>query len=290
MRNYIKIILRGVGQVMLQNNALTGLLFLAGIFYNSWLMGLGAIAGNIVGTISAILLKYSKEDIQNGLYGFNGTLVGIAVWFFFEVNVYTFLAIIVGAMLSAVIMHEMNKRIPAFTAPFVISAWIVIFGIKMFNSAFFLSTTLLPQNISFNLFSAISMGAGQVMFQVSMVAGIIFFLAILVNSRVAAIYAFYGSLLGGLFAMLLALPVNMINIGLFGYNAMLCGIALGTKKKNGFILATFAILLSVLLNYGLDKVGIITLTAPFVIATWATLLIKNFQCNQKPPHKLRWFL
>ncbi|MFA5995561.1 MAG: urea transporter [Patescibacteria group bacterium] len=67
----------------------------------------------------------------------------------------------------------------------------------------------------------------------------------------------------------------MINIGLFGYNAVLCGIALGTKKWSGFILATFAILLSVLLNYGLGKVGIITLTAPFVIATWAALLVKS---------------
>ncbi|MDP2944337.1 MAG: urea transporter, partial [bacterium] len=37
MVSYFKIILRGVGQVMLQNNALTGLLFLVGIFYNSWL-------------------------------------------------------------------------------------------------------------------------------------------------------------------------------------------------------------------------------------------------------------
>jgi urea transporter len=67
----------------------------------------------------------------------------------------------------------------------------------------------------------------------------------------------------------------MINIGLFGYNAVLCGIALGTKKWNGFMLATFAILLSVLLNHGLDKIGIITLTAPFVIATWVALLVES---------------
>ncbi|NCA77090.1 MAG: hypothetical protein EOM90_12225 [Alphaproteobacteria bacterium] len=75
--DYITTILRGVGQVMFQNNALTGILFLAGIFYNSWLMGLGAIAGNIASTITAKVLKYSDEDIKNGLYGFNGTLVGI---------------------------------------------------------------------------------------------------------------------------------------------------------------------------------------------------------------------
>ena len=275
MRDYIKTILRGVGQVMLQNNALTGLLFLAGIFYNSGLMGLGTIAGNIVSTISAKFLKYPDEDIKNGLYGFNGTLVGIAIWFFFSVNISTTLAVIIGAALSTVIMHAMKKRIPAFTAPFVISTWIVMLGIKLLDIIPFLSPSL-PQNSSPDLLSAISMGVGQVMFQGNIITGILFLLAILVNSRTAAIYALYGSLLGGLFAILLALPLSMVNIGLFGYNAVLCGIALGTKKWNGFILATFAILLSVLLNYGLDKIGIITLTAPFVIATWVALLIKSW--------------
>ena len=33
--NLTKIILRGISQIMLQNNSLTGLLFLIGIFYNS---------------------------------------------------------------------------------------------------------------------------------------------------------------------------------------------------------------------------------------------------------------
>lgn len=274
MQNFTTTILRGVGQVMLQNNALTGLLFLVGIFYNSWLMGLGAIAGNMIGTLSARLLKYSDEDIKNGLYGFNGTLVGIALLFFFEINIYTAAAIIIGAGLSTIIMHAMKRIVPALTAPFVVSTWIVMLGITLFHLAPFLLSSA-PQSSSFNLFSTISLGFGQVMLQDSVITGLLFLLAILVNSRTAAIYALYGSLLGGLFAILLALPLNAINIGLFGYNAVLCGIALGTKKWNGFISATGAMLLSVMLNYGLDKIGIITLTAPFVIATWAVLLVKK---------------
>ena len=264
---------------MLQNNVLTGLLFLAGIFYNSWLMGLGAIAGNIISTISAKFLKYSDEDIKNGLYGFNGTLVGIAIWFFYGFNFSTTIAIIIGSVLSTVIMHAMKAKIPAFTAPFVISTWVVMLSIKLLNLIPFLLSSLL-QNNSLNLLSTVSMGVGQVMFQGNIITGILFFLAILVNSRTAAIYALYGSLLGGLFAILLTLPLAMVNIGLFGYNAVLCGIALGTKKWAGFILATLAILLSVLLNYGLDKIGIITLTAPFVIATWVALMVKS-KTNEK---------
>ncbi|WP_255365504.1 urea transporter [Bizionia sp. APA-3] len=56
-----------------------GLLFLIGIFYNAWLFGLAALFGTIISTVTAHVLKYPKDDIKNGLYGFNGTLTGIAV-------------------------------------------------------------------------------------------------------------------------------------------------------------------------------------------------------------------
>lgn len=59
-------LLRGVGQVMLQNNALTGLLFLIGIFYNSWIMGLGAMLGVLVSTLVAEIKK-EHVDIFNKL-------------------------------------------------------------------------------------------------------------------------------------------------------------------------------------------------------------------------------
>jgi len=277
---HIKTILCGFGQVMLQNNALTGLMFLIGIFYNSWPMGLGAILGNIIGTISAALLRYSRDDIKNGLYGFNGTLVGIAVWFYFGINILTTSAIIAGAFLSAIVMHIIKKRISALTAPFVISTWVVIFGLKFLYPASAMALPL-PQSDSLNLLSAVSMGFGQVMSQENIVTGLIFFIAILVNSRNAAIFALYGSLFGGLIALLLPIPANMVNIGLFGYNAVLCGIALGNKKFDAFLLTTFAIILSVLLYFGFYKAGIIALTAPFVLAAWTVLLVKSIQLKTK---------
>lgn len=87
MKEGLFIIARGIGQVMFQNNALSGLLMLAGIACNSWILALLALAGNIVSTLTACLCKYSREDIRNGLYGFNGTLVGIAIGVFMEINI-----------------------------------------------------------------------------------------------------------------------------------------------------------------------------------------------------------
>lgn len=274
MKTYVLTILRGVGQVMFQNNALTGLLFLIGIFLNSWILGIGAILGTIISTNSASILKYDKGDIDNGLYGFNGTLVGIAVWFFFPISIYTIIFLIIGSYLSTIIMNVMKKRISAFTAPFVISTWLVILIISLLNLAPAISSTL-AESSSLNLFSALTKGVGQVMFQGSIITGLIFIIAILVNSRVSAGYAIYGSIIGAVFALVLALPLDMINIGLFGYNAVLCAIALGDDSWKGLIFVTVAVLLSVLLNYWIGNIGIITLTAPFVLATWISLLAKK---------------
>ena len=87
MYNLLLIIGRGIGQVMFQNNALSGLFMLIGIFLNSWQMGLLALLGNVISNTAAYFSGYKQDDIKNGLYGFNGTLVGIAVGSFLQLSV-----------------------------------------------------------------------------------------------------------------------------------------------------------------------------------------------------------
>lgn len=237
-------------------------------------MGIGAILGVLASTVSAFYFKYSKEEIENGIYGFNGTLVGIAVYFLFGFSLLSTLAIISGAIFSSIILNLMKKRVPVFTAPFVLATWVLIFGIKLFHLIPLADLSLVSIN-SLNLFSGLTTGFGQVMFQGNIITGLIFFIAILINSRRSALYALYGSILGLLFARALNLPLEMINIGLFGYNAVLCGIALGNEKYKPFILATLGILFSVLINLSLNKGGIISLTAPFVLAIWIVLFLQK---------------
>src|SRR5690606_24308803 len=119
----------------------------------------GAVLGAVISTFFAKLIKYAEEDIENGLYGFNGTLVGIGVWVFFEVNIISTVALVVGAILSAVVMHEMKKRIPAYTAPFILVTWIIILLAKYLNFLPFLSVDS-PTTQSVDFFSATSMGLG----------------------------------------------------------------------------------------------------------------------------------
>jgi urea transporter len=271
---FIQTILRGIGQVMFQNNIYSGILFLGGIFYNSWLLALAALFGTIISTGSAQILRYPKEDIQNGLYGFNGALTGIAVLCFFELNLITVLALIIGAVLSTLMMGLLKKFIPPFTAPFVMATWLVIYSL-LFVFNFPLLSSPEPTGNTIDMLSASSNSFGQVMFQENRITGLFFLLGILVNNKLMAIYAVYAAVLGSLTGWLFSEPFSTINAGLMGYNAILCAIALTGKKWRDFLWITIAISLSTLLNIALATTGIITLTAPFVLAVWVILVLKQ---------------
>jgi urea transporter len=50
-------VLKGLGQVMLQENRWTGLFFLLGLFSGGWVPGLAALLGAVAGTATAKVLK-----------------------------------------------------------------------------------------------------------------------------------------------------------------------------------------------------------------------------------------
>jgi urea transporter len=274
LMSYIHSILRGIGQIIFQNNIYSGLLFLIGIGYSAPLLCAGALLGTIISTGTAQTLNYSKEDIQNGLYGFNGALVGIAIWYFFGFSTTTLIVLIISAALTTPLNLHLKKIVPPYTAPFVIITWIAMYLLlSPFNSP------LLPPSEStgntFELLSASVKSFGQVMFQENSITGIIFILAIIINSGISAIYGIYAAILGSLTGMLLGEPVSTINAGLMGYNAILCAIALSDDKQSAFLRISMATLLTVILNIGFAESGTIALTAPFVLSTWIVLKAKR---------------
>lgn len=272
---FIPSILRGIGQVMFQNNSYTGILFLIGIFYNSWLLGLGAILGTVISTLSAKLLRYSNREIEDGLYGFNGTLTGIAVCCFFEPTILALFGLIIASFLSTWLMNTLKKMLPPFTAPFVIVTWLVL-SIFIFGLNVPLLSSASSVEETFKLFQVTGKSFGQVMFQNHAITGLFFFLGILINQKMMAIYALYAAILGSLLGWFLQVDLTSINSGLMGYNAILCAIALCGKRWQDFGWITLAILASTILNIGLGMTGIITLTAPFVLVTWGILNLKSW--------------
>lgn len=272
---FISALFRGMGQIMLQENAWTGLLFLAVIFYSSPLMSAGAFIAVLSGTITAKLLKYDKDEIQQGLYGFSAALVGVALLLFYKPSLLVWIALIVASAVATIIQHFfIIKQIPVFTFPFVLVTWIVLL---LFNKVLIVEPSALlnePSIIVSNYFFVFH-GYGQVIFQSSLSVGIIFLIAVFINSPLAALYGLAGGVMAGVFSVLLPVSIESIALGLWSYNAVLCAIVFTGRKFVDILWMTVSVFLSVIIYFGMYKLNFVPLTFPFVAATVLTIEIKK---------------
>lgn len=272
---------RGIGQVMLQNNALSGWLMLAGICLCSWQMGLWALGGLAVSTLSACAFGYSKEAIRNGLFGFNGLLVGLAAALFLQPGFMAVCLMIAASVLSTVITHlfSLQHKLAGYTAPFILAVWILLALCHTFLPSCLQPTAeSLSTTAPLQLLPSLCHSLGQVMFMEHLPTGLIFLLALTLHSRTSALYALWGALLSISLSGCFCIENASINAGLMGYNGVLCAIALGEKSRAAFLKATCAIALSVGMQWLGMHTGLITLTAPFVLSVWA---VKAFDVRKK---------
>lgn len=266
---------RGVGQIMLQENAATGLLFLIGVFYGSTLMGLAAILSACCGTITARLLAFDRSKIEKGFYGFSPALVGVALILYFEPVFIVWLAVIIGSIVSALLQHWFIKnKTPVFTLPFVLVTWVIIY---FFQTLYPIAPAVVsspepPSNLDF---SFAFRGFGQVIFQGSVFAGAAFFLGVFIHSPRSAVYGLAGSGLAGILALWFSAPVEAVGLGLFSYNAVLCAIAFAGNGARDWVWALISVILSVIFSMAMYRHELIQLTFPFVAATCICLAVKN---------------
>lgn len=277
----INIALKSLGQIMLQENALTGLLFLFGIFYGSIAMGIAALLAVFCGNLTAKFLRYPKEEIRQGLYGFSAALVGVAMILFYKPVFGIWIFITIGSILATIIQHFFfRKRIPVFTLPFVVVAWVLIFIINSLFPEMKAEAVALVHNG--NDFAFALKGYGQVIFQDNLLAGILFFIAVFVSSPIAALYGLASGIVTAILALYFSVPVTDIEIGLYSFNAVLCGIVFAGEKPKDGIWALIAVVLSFGVSFFIFKYELIQLTFPFVAASFIVVTLKEKFLQKNP--------
>lgn len=295
--------LRGAGQVMFQNNPLTGLLFIIGITWGAIdadmaEVAIGAVVALVVATITAMLLNVDQRSLRIGLYGFNGILVGAAVPTFLNVDgALMWGVIVVGAAVSTVVMLAIANvfatwGVPALTFPFVLTTWFVMLGSYAFEKieiaslsapALPAATTAAAADIDVTVelvFETIFRNVAQVFLINNVATGVIFVIALAVSSRWSALFSLVGSSVALAVALALGASASDITAGLFGFSAVLTAIALGSVFYSPgwrvLAYAVLAVVFTVIVQGALDTflapVGIPTYTVPFVFVTWLFLL------------------
>ncbi|MEN0072739.1 MAG: urea transporter [Paracraurococcus sp.] len=294
--------LRGIGQVVFQNNPLSGLIILLALFFNSWIYGLICILGVVVATATAVLLRADRGLVRDGLFGFNGALVALALVAFTSADFRTgavpsahlTIYIVCAAAMTTVVFQAIATllaphKVAALTAPFVLTGWLFLFAVLKFAAieAGPLAKPVSPDQydaaISYALptwYMGIGNAIGQIFFQDNWISGYLIILGIAVNSRISAGMALIGASGAALVAVVFGGPEGAIRDGLFGYNAALTAIALGgfflVLTWRSFVYALFGIVVSTWLWASvaifLEPIGMPVLTSTFVLVTWLMLL------------------
>ena len=284
MKAFALAVFRGIGQVFFQENALTGALFLLGIAVSSPLMAAGAFAGSVIGVVTAQLLKFDEGEVSAGIFGFNSVLVGIATLFFFQPGPASIGLLVGGCVVAALVTRLMRRGLPfpTYTTPFVVTTWAIFFlgqamGVAQVEAG---AAVEAPRYID-----AAAHGVSQVMFQASLWTGLLFLIGIAISDWRHASWVLLASVIGMFVASYHVTPtiraldverlveraqVEVIALGLYGYNATLAAVALYLWRPS-FIPPLLGILISVPIAEFVPMLGLPALTAPFVLATWLVL-------------------
>ena len=293
--------LRGVGQVMFQDNPLSGALFIAAIAWGSFAAGVpqvlfGGLLAVVTATLTAQWLRVEPKSLRAGLYGFNGVLVGLALATFIAPGPLLWVYVVLGAAVSVVAM-EATARVckswdmPALTFPFVLVTWLLLLATYGFAG---LSGTALPTagvvepftsmaatRLDASLFvQATLLSISQVFLKGSAIAALLFLAGLAVNSIAAAVAAAAGAIVAVITAHALGAESDLITGGLLGFSPVLTAVALGTVfNQPGLRVAIYAALGTVFtvvaqsaFNVALTPLAIPALTGPFVLVTWMFLL------------------
>ena len=240
------------------------------------------------------LFKMPDADGREGLWGFNGILVGCALPTFLANTVWMWIALIVCAAMTTWVRTGMNNllapwRVSSFTFPFVFCTWCFLLAGREFAGMgpAHMSTPELAYTISpLECHSVLDFaeywlkGIAQVFLINSWVTGAVFLIGLAIASWRAALWAGISSLIALVMALLWQAQGSSIIGGLYGFSAVLTGIALGATfwkpTLRNSLMAAFGVVATVFIqaamNALLAPVGLASLTAPFCIGTWLFML------------------
>jgi urea transporter len=234
--------LRGIAQVYFQNNPVSGLFIVAGLFLQSSRVAIHGLLAVVGGNLFASAFGFDKGLIRSGLFGYNAILVGLALATFDSPSQHkdyyipTLLASIMFASLSSVLFVMMGKLLvpyksPPLTFPFNIATLMFILATPEMGRVNFdpVRNPALPDYGSgitgditgVDFFKGAVRGVGQVYLADNLWSGLLILAGIAACSRIGAAAALIGSITGAATALATGVSGAAVASGLFGYNASL---------------------------------------------------------------------
>jgi len=215
-------------------------------------IGLCGFAAVVSINLFAYLIGFNREEIRQGLFGFNALFLGMALGYEFSFNS-TFVILFISAILLLLLITVWLKgllaiyNLPFLSFPFIISYWLVSLAASNFtnihldeshiytineiarnqSSSFYQFVHSLDElNMAPFMFTYFKTLAGT-FFQTSLLGGMLLAFGLLYFSRIAFSLSVIGFLLTYFFYSIFGANVNDLNYNLLGANFIFLAIAVG---------------------------------------------------------------
>ncbi len=275
--NWLRVVLRGLGQIIFQGNALTGTFFLGGLALGDPYIALGGFLGSLAGTLLAGKLSREDPAWAMGLDGFNPALVGMAVPFKFVMHPSAWLVLLVGALCSTLLARVLRRvHFPVYTSAFILMTWLIfalgpVLGLDVSSTP---KTTVAARlgDLGGLLDETLS-GLSEIMLEGGAVPGAFILAGIAFSNWRHAVILTLGACAGTLVALYCQYPQGGIALGLFGYNSALAAVAVFLWRP-GLLVPLLAALIAAVVTVGFQEAfRLAPLTAPFVLTVWLLMAL-----------------
>ncbi len=215
-------------------------------------IGICGFAAIILINVSAYFIGFNRDEIHNGIFGFNALFLGLAMGYEFSFNS-TFIALFITAIMILLLITVWLKglfaiyHLPFLSFPFILSYWIVSLASSNFinvhldeNHIYTINETMRNETSLFyqfvhciddiNIFSFALIyfkTLAGTFFQTSVLGGILIALGLLYFSRIAFSLSVIGFSLAYFFYSVFGADVGDLNYNLVGANFIFLAIAIG---------------------------------------------------------------
>lgn len=278
---YWRFMLRGCSQLCFQSNEVTGLCFLAAVLVASPIAFVYMLVASAIAPAARMLLGAKRATLETGLPGLNPCLIALSLPAFFETGWTNFSMwgmLVVCVVVVVVLVHYgvATLPFPILAAPFVLVFWVL-------NAIASHVGVLEPLDFSsaptdrMHPVNAVFFSMGQVAFSPTFLSGVLIAAGVLIGNWRHGLVALCGALIGALVSYYSGVSPANINLGLFGFNAVLASVSVYVVCGGSLRLAILGGVIATMLIPLISDFGLPSLSAPFVLATWIVMILGWFE-------------
>ena len=274
---------RGIGQVIFLNSTKSGQVILLSLAVGDPTLAAYAALGAVTATTTAKFIGLDKNALNDGLWGYNGALIGCAASVFVPFFPYAVASTLVGAAITPVLSASLKSAtsIPQWTWSFNFIALTSLLQTRPLIEG---ADSTSAESVTGMLELALSplVGISQIFVVNSHLTGAGIVGAIGMYSPKLAVHALRGSLTGCLVGLLSGADMSEVAMGLYGYNSALASMAVGTffvNSRQTVVLSAMGAAASAALFGAMQPVfgmhGVPCLTLPFCTVASACYLLEG---------------